>query len=121
KLGSVHWPTFWLSAFALALLLAFRRIAPKLPGAAVAVAAGIVLSALLGFEARGIQLLGHIDRGLPAIGVRELPIGAVPQLIPGALSLALLIYASSVLTSRVFADKNRYTFKPDSELFGIAA
>ena len=37
KLGDVHWPTLWLSAFALVFLLAFRRVVPKLPGAAVVV------------------------------------------------------------------------------------
>jgi SulP family sulfate permease len=121
KLGDVHWPTFWLSAFALMFLIALRRVAPKLPGAAVLVIAAIVVSTLLDFEAHGIRVLGHIDQGLPTIRVGELPAGSILQLVTGALSLALLICASSVLTSRFFADKNRYPFRANSELFGIAA
>jgi SulP family sulfate permease len=80
-----------------------------------------MLSTLLDFEARGIQVLGHIDQALPTFGLRKLPTGSIPQLTPGALSLALLIYASTVLTSRAFADKNRYAFRANGELFGIAA
>jgi SulP family sulfate permease len=121
KLGDVHPPTFWLSAGALAFLLALRRTFPNIPGAVVMVTAGIGLSALLDFEARGIRVLGHIEQGLPAIGLSELPARPILELAPGALSIALLIYASSALTSRIFADRNRYEFRANDEFFGIAA
>jgi SulP family sulfate permease len=121
KLGAVHGPTAWLSAGALACLLALRGILPSLPGAVVVVTAGIVLSALLDLEGRGIRVLGHIEQGLPPLGLSALPARSMLELAPGALSIALLIYASSALTSRVFADKDRYEFRPNRELFGIAA
>ncbi len=121
ELGDVHRPTLLLSACALVFLLAFRRLLPKLPGAVVVVTAGIILSALLDFQARGIRVLGHIEQGPPRIGLPELAAGSILGLVPGALSIALLIYASSALTSRIFADKNRYEFKANSELFGLAA
>ena len=73
------------------------------------------------FESRGIQVLGPIEQGLPSFGLPELPAGSVLDLVPGALSIALLIYASSALTSRIFADKHRYEFRANAELFGIAA
>ncbi len=121
KLASVHWPSVWLSAGALALLLVLRRTAPKLPGAIVVVTAGIILSALLDFEARGVRVLGRIERGPPAIRLSELPVRSMLDLAPGALSIALLIFASSVLTSRIFADRNRDAFRANDEFFGIAA
>lgn len=119
--GEAHLPTVWLSAAALAFLLVFRRMMPKVPGAVVVVTCGILLSALLDLEARGIRVLGHIDQGLPELGLPSLPSGSVLRLVPGAMSIALLIYASSVLSSRIFADKNRYEFRANDELFGIAA
>jgi SulP family sulfate permease len=121
KLGDVHWPTLWLSASALVFLLVSRRMLPQFPGAAVVVAAGIALSALLDFQARGIRVLGSIDQGLPTIAFPSLGTGPVLGLVPGALSVALLIYASSAITSRVFADKNHYAFRANHELFGLAA
>ena len=67
-------------------------------------------------------MLGHIERGLPPIGLAlDLPVRSVLQLAPGAVSIALLIYASSVLTSRIFADKHRYELRANEEFFGIAA
>lgn len=121
KLGTAHGPTLCLSAAALVVLLAFRRALPKLPGAVVVVVAGIILSALLDFEGHGVRVLGHIQPGLPAIGLPVLPAGSLLKLAPGALSIALLIYTSSALTSRIFADKNRYEFRANGELFGLAA
>ncbi len=121
QLRAVHWPTLGLSALALAFLLALRRALPQLPGAAVVVTVGTLLSALLDFQARGIRVLGHIEQGLPSIGVPALPVGTALALVPGALSIALLIYTSSALTSRVFADKHGYEFKANGELFGLAA
>lgn len=121
ELNAVHGPTLWLSAVALLLLLGFRRFLPKVPGAVVVVAAGITLSALLDFEARGVRVLGHIEQGAPELGLAKLPVGSIVELVPGALSVGLLIYASSVLTSRVFADKNRYEFSANRELLGLAA
>jgi SulP family sulfate permease len=121
KLGSVHSPTLWLSASTLVFLLISRRALPLLPGAAVVVAAGIALSTLLDFQARGISVLGNIDQGLPTVGFPSLRTGSILGLVPGALSVALLIYASSALTSRVFADKNHDAFRANGELFGLAA
>lgn len=120
-LSQAHAPTVWLSSIALVLLLLLRRLWPKLPGAVVVVTAGIIASALFNFAARGIRVLGHIEQGVPPLGFANMPLGSTAQLLPGALSIALLIYASSALTSRVFADKNRYAFRANGELFGIAA
>jgi SulP family sulfate permease len=121
QVGHSHRPALWLSAFALVFLLACRRLVPGLPAAVIVVAAGIILSRLLHFEALGIEVLGPIDQGLPRIGLPGLPARSILDLVPGALSIALLIYASSVLTSRIFADKHRYYFRANAELFGIAA
>jgi sulfate permease, SulP family len=121
NLGHAHRPTLWLSGGALVLLVSFRRLLPRVPAAALVVAAGIILSGLLDFEARGIGVLGPIERGLPTVGLPALRDGSILDLVPGALSIALLIYASSVLTSRIFADKHGYDFRGNAELFGIAA
>ena len=121
KLADVHWPTFWMSAVALTVLVVFRRVLPKLPAAVLVVTGGIILSVAMDFQARGIRVLGRIEQGLPRVGLPELAAGSISGLVPGALSIALLIYASSALTSRIFADKNGYEFKANGELFGLAA
>ncbi len=121
NLIDVHWATLGLSALALVMLLVVRRVAPKLPDAVVVVGGGIVLSGVLDFEARGIRVLGQMKHDLPSLGLPTLALGSIQDLVPGALGIALLVFAGSALTSRTFADKNRYEFKANRELFGIAA
>jgi SulP family sulfate permease len=58
---------------------------------------------------------------LPSLGLPALALGSILELVPGALGIALLVFAGSALTSRTFADRNHYEFKPNRELFGVAA
>ena len=77
QVGHAHSPTLWLSASALVFLVAGRRLVPGLPAAVVVVATGIILSRLLHFESRGIQVLGPIERGLPSFGLPGLPAASI--------------------------------------------
>ena len=45
-----HWPTFFIGAFALAIMITLKRIAPKVPNVLVAVVVTTVLSWMIGFE-----------------------------------------------------------------------
>ena len=46
-------------------LVAFRRLAPRLPGTLIVLAAAIILAAVLGLEDRGVDLVGKLPRGFP--------------------------------------------------------
>jgi ribosomal protein L33 len=45
-----HWPTFFIGALALAIMIALKRFAPKVPNVLVAVVITTLLSWMLGFE-----------------------------------------------------------------------
>ena len=45
-----HWPTFLIGAFALAIMITLKRIAPKVPNVLVAVVVTTLLSWMIGFE-----------------------------------------------------------------------
>src|SRR4029077_20571103 len=62
-------PTLALAAAMIAILVGLERLAPRLPAPLVAVAAGIGGAALLGLKARGVELVGHIPKGLPSVGL----------------------------------------------------
>jgi SulP family sulfate permease len=121
ELVHVHRPTLWMSALALAFLLSVRRLYPGLPGPVLVVVAGIFASRLFQLGDHGIRVLGEIEQGLPRFGLPEVRPNSILELVPGALSIALLSYASSVLTSRMFADENGDEFRANHELFGLAA
>jgi MFS superfamily sulfate permease-like transporter len=65
NLGQTHLPTLLLSILTLAVLVLLPRFAPRVPVALLAVAGGILASALLGLEGQGVSLVGEISSGLP--------------------------------------------------------
>ena len=62
NLGEISWPTAALSAATVALLLAIKRWAPAVPGALVAVGAGIAIGAAGLLD---VALTGDVPGGLP--------------------------------------------------------
>ena len=63
----------WTLAFAagtLALIVAFKRFVPRIPGAVVAVILSIILSSLLDASSHGVAVIGSVQ-GFPPIGLPE--------------------------------------------------
>ena len=70
-LGQTSATTLLVGLASLALVLGLRRLAPMVPGSLVAVLAGIAAVWLLDLDAHGVEIVGQIDSGLPALGVPE--------------------------------------------------
>ncbi len=63
SLGDVHWTTVGVGAVSLGVILAVRFRAPKIPGALVLVAGGILASYVFDLGAHGVELVGHVPPG----------------------------------------------------------
>jgi sulfate permease, SulP family len=70
RLGDANPATVALALGGLAVLLALRRWAPRVPGPLVVVVLGIALVGLTDLEGRGVALVGPVSGGLPGF---ELP------------------------------------------------
>lgn len=121
KIDSIHGPTTALSLATITVVVVCRLLSPRFPGTVLAVVLATLLSFLLGWEDE-IALVGAIDTSLPQLGLPPFPdVAMLSRLIPGVIALALLGYASAVLTSRAFADKNGYRVDANQEFYGLAA
>ncbi len=116
NLRQIHAPTLELGLGLLALLLALRRFAPKIPGALVACVVAIGASLLLGLPERGVTPVGSFPRGLPALAMPEATWRDVHALLPAAIGIALLTYTEGILLARAFAAKNGYEVNANQEL-----
>lgn len=121
KLPDTHVPTLLVGVGAYVVLVATKRFLPRLPAALVAmVLAGIAVAAL-GLEARGVAVLGEIPKGLPQLRIPSIPLEHLTTLVGNAAGLALVLFTSSMLTSRSFAEKNRYAIDVDRDLAAFGA
>lgn len=104
---------------AMALLLAFKRFAPRLPGILIVTVVGIVASALLGFANVGGAVVGAIPAGLPPLDLPSaISFDSHQQLWPAALILALISFTEAMSSCRVLARKKNEQWDENQELIG---
>jgi high affinity sulfate transporter 1 len=99
----------------LAMLL-LRRLAPRAPAALIVAAAATILVALLGGEAAGISVVGHLPSGLPRLAVPNLDPTVLRELIPGALAIVLVGYAEALGGAKAAAMQGGGDIDPNQEL-----
>jgi SulP family sulfate permease len=95
-------------------LMSMERLMPKLPAPLMAAAAAIASSYLLNLQYRGIELVGHIPRGLPSLVRPELSL--VTMLWPGALGIALMSFTETLAAGRAFARNDESAPRANREL-----
>ena len=115
-LGEIDVPTLVLGVLALVALILGRRYAPTLPMALIVVVAGIVAVAVLGLEARGVEVIGAVPGGLPVPAVPLIGAHDLLALVPGAIAIAIIGCAESLTVAQQFADEHRDEIRPDQEL-----
>jgi len=92
--------TLVLAIVILALILALEHFMPKAPAPLIAVALGIAACALLGLDRRGVELVGHIQPGLPLPAWIDLSL--LRAVWPGALGIALMSFVETAAAGRAF-------------------
>jgi SulP family sulfate permease len=82
--------TLLLGLLSLALILGLRRIAPMVPGSLVAVVFGIVVVQLFHADRHGAAIVGHIQPGLPALGLPGVAAVEYLKFAPAAVGILLV-------------------------------
>jgi len=108
-------PTLAVGAATVAILVGFEHLFPKLPAPLIAVAAAILGVKLLGLDALGVGVVGHVPQGLPAPILPDLSLAEV--LWPGALGIALMSFTETMAAGRAFARSDEPPLRGNRELF----
>jgi len=116
-LDDVHWTTVLVGGVALAVILVLRFVAPAIPGALVLVVGGLLASWLFDLGSRGVALVGHVPRGLPA---PDLPAWSIVQqhyAVIGIAAGALLLigFSQTAGDARAFAARHHYRIDVNQE------
>jgi high affinity sulfate transporter 1 len=106
--------TLAVAGATIALLLGMERFVKRLPAPLVAVGASIAAMALLGVEARGVESIGAIPGGLPALMLPDLSL--IPVLWPGAMGIALMSFTETVAVGRAFGRPDEPPLRANREL-----
>jgi len=115
-LSDIHWPTVALSMSVLALLLGVDRVAPRAPAALISVLIATAVVAAFSLGSYGIELVGQIPAGLPAVGLPEVSMADVAPLLLPSVGVAIVAFDDNVLTARSFAKRRHEKIDANAEL-----
>ncbi len=121
SLPHVHLPSLLLSAAVVGGVLGLERLAPRIPGPLIAVAASIAASAAWDFGSHGIAVIGPVAGGLPHLRLPTMNWHELEALLPVAGSCFVMIVAQSAATARIYATRNHQNVDENADLTGLCA
>jgi high affinity sulfate transporter 1 len=116
-LPDIDGETLLLGLVSLVVILGIRFADTPVPGALVLVIGGLVASVALGFDERGIALVGDVPRGLSTVVLPDLGfiVDNISVIGPSALGLLLIGFSQTAGDAREFASKHRYRIDINQE------
>jgi SulP family sulfate permease len=112
-------PTLLLGVVTVAALAAFKKLRPQLPASLILIALAIAGVTWLGWGHYGIELVGAIPSGLPALSVPHLDLAG--ELWPAALAIAFISFTETAAAGRAFAHPDEPRPRENAELFATGA
>ncbi len=121
NLGQTQGLTLLVGVVSLALILILRRVAPAVPGSLVAVIVGIIAVEVFSLNDHGVEIVGHINGGLPSLGVPDVSFHDFVRLAGGGCGVMLVGFAEGLGAAKTYAAKHHYEVDPNRELIGLGS
>jgi high affinity sulfate transporter 1 len=121
ELPKISWTTAAFAAATIVIIVAFKRFAPKVPGAIVAVIGLIIISAVTDAARHGVAVVGSVAGGFPPLGLPQgITMGDAFNVAGVAFSCFILIISQSAATARSFAMKHGDRVDINRDLIGLS-
>src|ERR1700722_2301136 len=111
--------TLLIGVISLALVVLLKRFAPIVPGSLLAVFVGIAAVEIFDLNHHGVEIVGHIDGGLPSLGFPNVPLSDLGQLSAGAIGIMLVGFAEGLGAAKTYATRDHYEIDINRELLGV--
>ena len=117
-IGSMHAMSLAFGVTAIAMIVGFKKFAPRLPGVLVTVAVLTWVSYATGFVEIGGKVVGAIPKGLPSFSIPVVEWHKAMTLAPAAFIIALVSFMEAMSSSKVIANNTRLAWDENRELVG---
>jgi len=114
----IHAPTLLLGVGAILLIVVANRLRKKtkLPAALIVVVVGILGCMSLGLDTYGVAIVGEIPQGLPVFTMPTVNESDFYQLLPIAITLALVAFMEAYSIAKTIEEKHDYNIDANQEL-----
>ena len=120
SMGSIHWITLALGVGGIAIIKLSKKIHKSIPGALVAVIIGIVLVYVFRLDLAGVKIVKEIPEGLPSFSLHSFTFDQWLELLPLAVTIAVVAFMESYSVSKSLESKARtYKVGANQELVAL--
>jgi sulfate permease, SulP family len=119
RLGEANPYTVALGVGSIVVLVAVRRMAPRLPGPLLVVAGGTLLTFAFRLDQSGVGIVGAVPGGFPGFAVPAAGTATLVALLPAALTISFVGFMESIAVAKSIAAREKYRVDPDCELRGL--
>jgi sulfate permease, SulP family len=121
RLDEISGDTVVVGLGSLVVVLALERYAPAVPASLVAVLLGVIAVKLFDLADHGVAIVGHIDSGLPSLGVPDIAARDYGALASSAIGVMLVGFAEGLGAAKTYAARQHYEIDANRELIGLGA
>ena len=119
-LNETHLPSALIALTVVAVIVGFEFIAPRFPGALIAVVGMTAASAIRNWASHGVRVVGEVPGGFPHLSVPHFTFADVMLVLPISFSCFIVILSQSAATSRAYALRYRENFSQNVDLVGLS-
>ncbi len=120
EIGNTHLITLGIGVLAILIIKGVKRIHKAIPGALLAVIAGILLVWGLGLDQQGVKILGEVPQGLPGMSMPSFNPDTWQTLLTAVLTISLVGFMESYAVAKAIQNKHKnYQVDANQELLGL--
>ena len=121
RFGEINWLSLTIGIIGILILKNIKKIHPSIPGALAVVVIGILVVQLGHLNEFGVKIVGLVPEGLPDFAVPVLSSAHLQNLIPAALTLALIAFMEAISVAKALQAKHKgeYEIDANQELIGL--
>ena len=122
NISETHFLSFGLGVFGIILIKVFQKINKKIPAILIVVSLGTLVLYLTQWQLIGIKIVGDIPNGLPQFGVPSFDKNQLLDLLPVAITLAVVGFTEAISIAKAIEEKHtEYEVDPNQELIAIGS
>jgi sulfate permease, SulP family len=115
-INTLHALSLAFGLTAIAMIVAFKKFTPKLPGVLITVAVLTWVSYAIGFAKIGGKVVGTIPEGLPSLSIPSLSWHLTISLVPAGFIVAMVSFMEAMSSSKVISNNTRIPWNENKEL-----
>ena len=121
RFGEANLISLIIGIVGIVILKNIKKIHPSIPGALAVVILGILVVQFGHLDSLGVKIVGVVPKGLPDFAVPDISSSHFQELIPAALTLALIAFMEAISVAKAIQAKHKgeYEIDANQELIGL--